>query len=54
MSATSLRTSQLIARASDDRALSDELRQAATKVALELGGWPAASKQKRARKAVAT
>ncbi|HXR96090.1 MAG TPA: TetR/AcrR family transcriptional regulator [Rhizomicrobium sp.] len=30
----------VIARASDDRALGDELRQAATKVALELGGWP--------------
>ena len=43
----------VIARASDDRALSDELRQAATKVALELGGWPATPKKKRARKAVA-
>lgn len=29
----------VIARASDDRALGDELRQAAMRVALELGGW---------------
>ena len=42
----------VIARASDDRALGDELRQAATKVALELGGWPATrQKKKRPRKA---
>jgi len=45
----------VIARASDDRALGDELRQAATKVALELGGWPGKmpkpkrKKEKRAR-----
>jgi TetR/AcrR family transcriptional regulator, transcriptional repressor for nem operon len=29
----------VIARASDDRALGDELRQAAMRVALDLGGW---------------
>jgi len=29
----------VIARASDDRRLADELRQAAMEVALELGGW---------------
>jgi len=53
----------VIARASDDRALGDELRQAATKVALELGGWPATrgkkkrpgrNSRKRSGKAIAT
>jgi hypothetical protein len=29
----------VIARASDDRTLGDELRQAAMRVAFELGGW---------------
>jgi TetR/AcrR family transcriptional repressor of nem operon len=37
----------VIARASDDRPLGDELRQAAMKVALELGGWPAARRKKK-------
>jgi TetR/AcrR family transcriptional repressor of nem operon len=43
----------VIARACDDRALGGELRQAATKVALELGGWTGARQRpSRARKAV--
>jgi hypothetical protein len=37
----------VIARASDDRAMGDELRQAAMAVALELGGWPAKAKNGR-------
>ena len=41
----------VIARASDDRALGDELRQAAMKVALELGGWPAKRTARRRAKA---
>jgi AcrR family transcriptional regulator len=35
----------VIARASDDRALGDELRQAAMRVALDLGGWEQGSRK---------
>ncbi len=38
----------VVARSMNDRALGDKLREAATNVALELGGW---SKKKRARRA---
>ena len=38
----------VIARASDDRALGDEMRQAAMNVALELGGWRKNQQRKRA------
>ena len=40
----------VVARSMNDRGLSDELREAATKVALELGGWtPAPSSRSRRR-----
>jgi hypothetical protein len=37
----------VVARAMDDRAVADELRDACMRVALELGGWPAARGAKR-------
>ena len=37
----------VVARSMNDRALGDKLREAATNVALELGGW---SRKKSARK----
>lgn len=40
----------VVARASDDRALGAELRQAAMKVALELGGWPGSRRKTRTTK----
>jgi TetR/AcrR family transcriptional repressor of nem operon len=38
----------VVARSMNDRALGDKLRESATKVALELGGW---GKKKRAQRA---
>jgi hypothetical protein len=38
----------VVARALEDRALADELRKAAMKVALELGGWSQKAKQRAA------
>ena len=40
----------VIARASDDRALGDEMRQAAMRVALELGGWDKTGHRERAHR----
>jgi TetR/AcrR family transcriptional regulator, transcriptional repressor for nem operon len=39
----------IIARASEGRALSDELRSAAMEMALQLGGWDGKARSKRAR-----
>jgi TetR/AcrR family transcriptional repressor of nem operon len=40
----------VVARAMDDRALADELRDSCMAVALELGGWRGAAAQKKRRK----